>query len=199
MVSARVLCVDDVELTMQKRFVPDHLSALFQESDRVERTDAEGDPVMQYRAARHSILKRLDLMGCTAAFAERRFGKWREKGIRDEEEYLESMQPDTAPEDDPTLQGLHVLSWTEWRRRVPGVLRTLYDDSYVDETERRMKGYDASWLWFDGCDSLVSLRGIIEAADGVRTIALDVGPLIGGGWIKADTQVCAGRRHRSKR
>ena len=164
--------------------MPDPSSALFQESELVERTDAEGDLVVQCRAARHSILKRLDLMGCTAALTEQRFREWREDGICNQKKYLEAMEPDTAPEDDPTLVALHALSWVEWRRRVPGILRTLYDldDRYANETDRRMKDYDQSWLWFDGLDSLISLRGIIDAADDVRTVALDVGPLIDGGW-----------------
>ena len=195
MVSACALYLDDVELTGQKQFVPDPSSALFQESDLVERTDAEGDLVVQCRAARHSILKRLDLMGCTAALTEQRFREWREDGICNQKKYLEAMEPDTAPEDDPTLVALHALSWVEWRRRVPGILRTLYDldDRYANETDRRMKDYDQSWLWFDGLDSLISLRGIIDAADDVRTVALDVGPLIDGGWVDADDQICAGK------
>lgn len=36
MASSCALFVDDVELTGQNRFVPDFLSGLFQESDRVE-------------------------------------------------------------------------------------------------------------------------------------------------------------------
>ena len=36
---------------MQKRFVPDELSALFQESDRIETPDPDGgEPDIEYRA-----------------------------------------------------------------------------------------------------------------------------------------------------
>ena len=82
MVSACVLYLDDVELTEQKAFVPDSLSALFQESDRVRSEDADGEVVIQYRTARASMLRRLDLMGCTAALAEQAFDRWREGAIR---------------------------------------------------------------------------------------------------------------------
>ena len=155
MVSACTLFLDDIELTEQKRYVPDFLSALFQEPDRVETPDVEGgEPVIEYRAARQSILKRLDLMGCTAALAERRFREWREEMIRDQESYLEESEPDNTPVEDETLKALRALSWEEWRRRIPEVLRTLYDfGNYVDETDRRMKEEsEPPWLWFDGFD-----------------------------------------------
>jgi hypothetical protein len=71
MVSACALYLDKFELTMQKRYVPDEMSALFQESDRVETADPDGgEPDVEYRARRESILKRLDVMGCRALFQE---------------------------------------------------------------------------------------------------------------------------------
>jgi len=194
MVSACTLFLDDIELTGQKRYVPDFLSALFQEPDRVETPDVEGgEPIIEYRAARQSILKRLDLMGCTAALAERRFREWREEMIHDQESYLEESEPDNTPVEDETLKALRALSWEEWRRRTPEVLRTLYDfGNYVDETDRRMKEEsETPWLWFDGFDSLISLRAIIEAATDIQTIVLDVGTLIAAGWIDAKNKVCA--------
>ena len=184
MVSACTLFLNDIELTEQKRYVPDFLSALFQEPDRVETPDVEGgEPVIEYRTARQSILKRLDLMGCTAAFTERRFQEWRENMIR---------ELDNTPDEDETLEALRALSWEEWQRRIPEVLRTLYDfDNYVDETDRRMKEPDESqWLWFDGFDSLISLRAIIDAATDTKMIVLDVSDLIAGGWIDAEDKVC---------
>ena len=190
MVSACVLYLDGVELTEQKAYVPDRLSALFQESDRVASRDAEGEAVIQYRAPRVSILKRLDLMGCTATLAERAFERWRAREIRDHEEFLEKFDPG----DGEVLHALRALTWDGWRRRVPGVLPRLYDfgEDYEDETDRRMREIgESSWLWFDGWDSLISLRGILEGADGMETLALDVGELVGGGWIEADEQVCA--------
>ena len=193
MVSACTLFLDDIELTDQKGYVPDLLSALFQESDRIETPDAEdGEPVIEYRATRKSILKRLDLMGCTAAFAELRFREWHEEMICSQESYLEELEHDNTLDEDEILKALQALSWEEWRRRVPEVLRTLYDfTSYIDETDRQMKEYgEPPWLWFDGCDSLISLRAIIDAATNTQTIALDIGHLIAAGWIDAKDKVC---------
>src|SRR5580658_3393495 len=141
MVSSCALMLDDIDLTGQKRYVPDFLSALFQEADRVETADPDGgEPEIEYRAARHSILKRLDLMGCTAALAERRYRDWREKEIADRESYIEEYEPDSKPGEDETLEALRTLTWEEWQRRIPEVLRTLYSfDNYGDEIDRRMK------------------------------------------------------------
>lgn len=64
MVSSCALLVDEIDIAGEKARVPDYLSSLFQESDRVETHDEENDEaVIQYRASRESILKRLDLMG----------------------------------------------------------------------------------------------------------------------------------------
>lgn len=194
MVSACVLYLDGTELTEQKRFVPDLLSALFQESDRFETPDPDGgDPTIEYRARRQSILKRLDVMGCTAALAQRRFEEWREDQIRDQESYLADEESDKEPEQNEELKALRNLTWEEWCRRVPSVLLGLYDfDTHVDETDRHMKDFDeSSWLWFDGLDSLISIRAIIDAAPAAQEITLDVGGLIGGGWIKKSAKICA--------
>ena len=191
--SVCTLRLDDIDLAGCKSFVPDILRALFQESDRVETPGAEGGPaIVEYQATRQSILKRLDLMGCTAALAKRRFREWREETIRTKESWLEDTK---LPEDDETLKALSALSFKEWRRRVPEVLRTRYDfDSYIDETDRRMNpDSELSWLWFDGFDSLISLRAIVDAGPDFQTIALDVSDLIEGGWIGADERVCAGK------
>ena len=89
---------------------------------------------------------------------------------------------------------MRALTWEEWRRRVPEVLRTLYDfDKYADEIDRRMKDHDPSWLWFDSYDSLLSLRAILDAAPNTKVVTLDVGDLIHAGWISADERVCAGK------
>ena len=193
MVSACALYLDRVELAIQKRFVPDEMSALFQESDRFEMPDPDGDdPRVEYRAPRNSILKRLDIMGCTKELARRRFEEWRAEQIEYEEEYLKGCKDD-QPDGDKTLKALQDLTWKEWCHRIPGVLATLFDfDTYVDETDRQMKTMDeTSWLFFDGYGSLLTLRAIIEAATNTQDVALCVGGLIGGGWIKPDTKVCA--------
>ena len=188
MVSACVLYLDDIELAEQKAFVPDVLSALFQETDRVQHG-------VRYCASRCSVLKRLDLMGCTSALAERRFNEWRDESLRTEMDGLHGEEPvpdvlEAAMLSE--LRALRELNWADWRARVPNVLHTLYerDETWADEADRRMTELDeGSWLWFDGYDSLISMRAIIDAAEGVRTIALDIGPLIEGGWIEPDTKI----------
>lgn len=192
MVSACVLYLDGIELTEQKRFVPDVFSSLYQESDRIETPGPDGDePTIKYRASRQSILKRLDLMGCTAALVQRRFEEWMKERILGQEQYLQTIGPDGDPDEE--LIALHSFTWEEWCGRVPGVLSRFYEfDSYVDEIDRHMKSFDEfSWLWFDGLDSLISIRAIIDAASDVQEIALDVGDLIGGGWIEKSTEICA--------
>ena len=119
-------------------------------------------------------------MGCTAALAKRRFEEWRTEQISDQERYLSEMGPDKDPEQNEELIALSKLTWEEWCLRVPGVLSSLYEfDSYIDETDRRMReSGDEPWLWFDGLDSLISIRAIVEAAPDVQEIALNVGDLI---------------------
>lgn len=192
MVSACVLYLDEIELTMQKRYVPDEMSALFQESDRIETPDPDGgEPNVEYRARRDSILKRLDVMGCTAALAQRRFDEWRAAQTEREEYYLQDWKAD-QPDGDKTLKALQDLTWEEWCRRVTGVLASLYEfDNHSDETDRLMKSMnEESWLFFDGYDSLLSLRAIIEAAPDVQDVALHVGDLVAGGWIEPGARIC---------
>lgn len=193
MVSACILYLDEIDLIEQKRFVPDVLSALFQESDRIETPDPDGgEPTIEYRAHRQSILKRLDMMGCTTALAQRRFEEWRKNQIQDQKRYLADEEPDRETELNNELKALSNLTWDEWRRRVPDVLSRLDEfDTHVDETDRHMKSFDeCSWLWFDGIDSLISIRAIIGAALDTEEIVLDVGSLIGNGWIKETTKIC---------
>lgn len=193
MVSACVLYLDDIELTAQKRFVPDKLSALFQESDRIETPDPDGgEPDVEYRARRESVLNRLDVMGCTEALARRRFEGWKAEQIDREEEYLSEWKAE-QPDADKTIKALQELTWDGWCQRVPDVLASLYDDdSSIDEIDHQMKSMDEnSWLWFDGSDSLISLRAIIQAASDKQDVALHVGDLIGGGWIDANAKICA--------
>lgn len=193
MVSACVLYLDDIELTAQKRFVPDVLSALFQESDRIETPDPDGgEPDVEYRARRESVLNRLDVMGCTEALTRRRFEGWKAEQINREEEYLSEWKAE-QPDADKTIKALQELTWDGWCQRVPDVLASLYDDdSYIDEIDHQMKSMDEnSWLWFDGYGSLISLRAIIQAASDKQDVALHVGDLIGGGWIDANAKICA--------
>lgn len=193
MVSACVLYLDEIELTAQKRYVPDELSALFQESDRTETPDPNGgEPDIEYRARRESVLKRLDLMGCTEALVRRRFEGWKDEQIDREKEYLSEWKAE-HPGADKTLKALQDMTWDGWCQRVPGVLASLYDgESPSDEADQQMKSMDEnSWLWFDGYSSLISLRAIIQAASNKQDVALHVGDLVGGGWIDANAKICA--------
>ena len=195
-VSACSLLLDDIELTSQKRFVPKSFSALFQESDRIEILDSESeDHLIQYRASRCSVLKRLDLMGCTGTLAQRCFVSWREEEIRKQESYLEWADSGETEEEDGTLKALRALCWNEWRRRVPRVIGTVYGSaSCLDETDRHMKREgEPPWLWFDGFDSLITLRAIIDAAVETEIISLDVGPLISAEWIDQNAKICERR------
>ena len=194
MVSSCGLLLDEFELISQKAFVPDFLSALFQESDRVQFRDEENEvDIVHYKAGRDSVLRRLDLMGCTESLGERRFQEWRKATIRYYRDWKEEFNDDS--DTDETLKALQELGWKEWRRRVPEVLRPQYDlenyKNHVDEIDRNMKGGDPSWLWFDGYDSLLSLCSIVAACCDTKTITLDIEPLVGGGWIGPDEKLCA--------
>ena len=194
MVSSCVLSLDEIELTGQKAFAPDFLSALFQESDRVESRDEKNEvEIVQYKATRDSVLRRLDLMGCTGALSEQRFQEWRAAMVRDHRVWKEEYGDESGT--DETLKALQELSWKEWRRRVPKIVRTRHDfensNRFVDEIDRNMKDGDPSWLWFDGYGSLLSLRSIVAACSEGKTITLDIEPLIGGGWIGRDEKICA--------
>ena len=57
-----------------------------------------------------------------------------------------------------------------------------------------MKSDASSWLWFDGYDSLVGFRAILDAHPHVKKVTLDVSDLFHGGWLDADECVCQGHR-----
>ena len=186
MTSACVLYLDNIEISEQKEYVPDPFSALFQETDRHEVPDEENGIInVHYRASRQTILRRLDLMGCTEDFSEQRFEQWRQ--IRTQEASDSDFRQDE-------IQALNALTWQEWKKRVPKVLRTQFDlhnyRKFADEIDRRMKDDDPSWLWFDGYDSLLSMRAIIGAATDFETVKLDIAPLIDAGWIAEEEKIC---------
>ena len=189
---------EDLSLTGQKSHVPDFLRAMFQESDRYEFSDPEnGIETVEYRASRESILSRLNLMGCTDAQTQRRFDNWRKEAIQDQRDYMEGYLDDTDTHDRATLEALQALTWEDWNTRVPEVLRTRYNrdgtDRFIDETDERMKDHEDSWLWIDGHESLLSLRAVIAACVDTQRVTLDVGALVGGGWIDADEKICANK------
>lgn len=188
--------LDDIDVTGQKAHVPEYLSALFQESDRNKIYDQENEvEEVFYRASRETVLKRLDLMGCTDDACKRRFEEWREQTIISEEDFQREYGNADNIGEAKTLKALQKLDWNEWHRRVWGVLHTQYNievpDNFLDEIDRCMKDHDPSWLWFDGYNSLLSLRAIISACPEAKTVTLEIGELISGGWIEPDDKVCA--------
>lgn len=191
MVSTCVLYLDDIEISEQKAFVPSEFSALYQESDRRVSKSSDGDTVIQYQASHVSVMKRLDLMGCTLELAKQSFSEWHESKIEAEE----TLQEFIDSSDSTILQALNSLSWDDWRQRVPTILRTYYDEiDEADEINQRMRlNNGPSWLWIDGLDSLISLRGILDAAEGFEMLNLDVGELVDEGWIEATEKICSHR------
>ena len=121
---------------------------MFQESDRVQFRNEENEfAIVRYESSRDSVLRRLSLMGCTESLCERGFHEWRTAGIIDYRDWKEEFNNDSGT--DETLKALQELSWKEWCRRVPEVLRTQYTldnwKNYVDEIDRNMKDDDSSW------------------------------------------------------
>lgn len=197
MVSSSTLFFDECEVTEQKAFVPDIFSALFQEADRRDVKNKDHSDEVFYRAPRSVVLRRLELMGCTEDAARGRFQEWHASKIKELQEYV-------GEEDDSSyssfavdeLAVLQALDWSNWRDRVPRVLKTQYNydplDEPIDEIDRHMKDddYHSSWLWFDKHDSLLSIRAILSACENVKSVTLDVGGLIGGGWLEQSERVC---------
>ncbi len=184
MTSACVLYLDNIEINEQKAYVPEVFSALFQETDRHEFPDEENGLInVDYCASRQTILRRLDLMGCTEDFSKQRFEQWRQIEIQDANDSSFCQEEES--------QALNALTWLEWKKRVPKVLRTQFDHKFADEIDRRMKdNVDRPWLWFDGYDSLLSMRAIIGAATDFEMVKLDIQPLISAGWIAGDKKIC---------
>ena len=184
MVSACLLYIDDIELTEQKACVPDDVSALFQESDRRECTNSDDDATIQYWASRESVLKRLDIMGCTASLAEKTFSEWRDRQVPLTEDLFERVDLDGTE----TLHALRNLTWEGWKNQVKTHLLKQHDDRRDEGTTDLFMPW--SWMWFDGMNSLISLRSLVEAMEGCRHVILDVGDLVEGGWIDDQEPVC---------
>ena len=187
---------DDLEIGVAKSAVPDVFSAIFQESDRLARTsryDGEDWPNIVYETTKDIILSRLSLMGCTSRIARERLSRW----IRHEQDIWEeySSHPDgTWPTD--TAEAIRSLTIEEWYARVPMVLATRYTEAdSIDIIDRHMRDLDGSWLWFDGYDSLVGLRALLDANPQVTTVTLDITDLIDSGWLEKDEGVCNRHKH----
>ncbi len=183
------LSLDDTEVTSEKWEVPVYLSAVFQESDRTKiPTGTSGYKKVVYCAKRLSILKRLDLMGVTENIVRQRFNHWKNEMYRC---YLYRSRTG-AETDAATRDALFELDWESWQRRVPNNLINYQDKEGGDDAiDRQMRGYAAEWLWFDGYDSLISVRAIIQGATHIQNVTLDVHEL----WdrmSKAERQIGAG-------
>jgi hypothetical protein len=198
MVSSCELRFDDMSIAGQKASVPDDFIYLFQERDRrvTRRSDAsseeeEGDEFeVGYFATRAVVLQRLDFAGYTAARARQSFESWLNE---ERENYLEIVEYV-----DPLAVELRNFGYDEWKKRVKDVLLTRYDfsrpgDIYVDEIDRMMRGPDQEWLLF-GDDLLMAIRAMLDALPDVQEVSLDIGELIGGGWIDTDARLCEERR-----
>ncbi len=124
------LSVDDFRLMSWKGTVPDFVLCLFQESDRRERTkpgygvdDPDEITLQEYAASPSAVRDRLDVLGVTAAFAERSF----EEGLAEDIEECEaSGYPQIYAK---RLKVLRRLSYARWQ----AALRTM--------TQRRISCY----------------------------------------------------------
>ena len=172
------LIFDDTKVVDYKYHVPDDWSAIFQESDRIEIPEEKGrKKFIGYRASRKSILKRLDLMGCTAERAKIFYSRWHNRKLQT----LRSSIFDAGkkPRQDELYVVFERLFWEDWRQRVPIALRDPFGRDYsIDVAIRMMRRWNDGWLWFDGINSLVSLRAVIDAAENVRTVSLGIDDLI---------------------
>ena len=72
----------------------------------------------------------------------------------------------------------------DWNARVPGVLtRRRIQEEPIDTIDRHMREHDSRWFWFDGYDSLVGFRALLDANPLAERVTLDVSDLIHGGWL----------------
>jgi hypothetical protein len=188
---------DQISVISQKSYVPDEFVCLFQEGDRrsVESGDPEESNTVGYFAERGVVLRRLDLMGYTAERARQHFDKWLDRERETYDEYEEDEQGEWASE---TAEALRTLNYQEWLARAKNVLMTRYNfarptGEYKDEIDRRMRDLSDDWLFYDG-NVLPIIRSLLEAVPEVREVSLDIGALIGGGWIDAQERICDARR-----
>jgi HEPN/Toprim N-terminal domain 1 len=194
--SACELKFDAISVLEQKSFVPDEFICIFQESDRRELqeiTEEEGD--VGYFAPREFVLQRLDLLGYTAEYARSHFEKWLEQERENYGEYEKEEGGSWASE---TAQALRQLNYEEWLSRVRDVLLTRFDftrplNEYKDEIDRQMRDLQDGWLFYDA-NILPIIRSLLQAFPEVREVSLDIGALIGAGYIDAKEKVCETRR-----
>ncbi len=200
MTSACELQFDDLAISEQKAYVPDEFVFLFQESDRKCFPYRESDEAWEfvgYVASRAVVLERLELAGVTSDRAAAAF----DAVLHKQRETYRSFSFGSSEDGldwSAELKLIDQFSYSGWQARIKNVLETRYtkerwrDKSYADEIERRMHALDDGWIFF--ADPLTSIRAMLDALPEVQQVSLDVAPLIGGGWIEPEEQVCAARR-----
>lgn len=190
---------DQISVISQKSFVPDEFVCLFQEGDRrtveSESDHDEDNNTVGYFAEHGVVLQRLDLLGYTAERARQHFEKWLSREREIYAEYEKEEQGEWAVE---TSKALRTLSYEDWLVRARDVLKTRYDftrpmGEYKDRIDRRMRDLSNGWLFYDG-NILPIIRSLLLACPDTREVSLDIGPLIGGGWIDAQDRICDLRR-----
>jgi hypothetical protein len=185
---------DEMSICGAKSVVPDSFAALFQESDRDPQPtppprgeEEDTYPEYRYSASRQTILRRLSLLGATREAAEKAFEAWlKDQRERWAEHAREGWGQDTAG-------AAEQLTLEAWRRRVPGVLATLYspdeaDRKPTDVLDRLLREGDLedSWLWIADYASPLSLRALLDAAEHVQTVTLDMSELVINGYYGSD-------------
>jgi hypothetical protein len=183
---------DSCSVTSAKSHVPDSFISLFQESDRIVKLDSS-DPDypfkrISYSVPRELMLERFDVLGVTAEAARYAFESW----LDDEKQmYAEMAKEDNAWTKE--LETLNVLTYSEWQRRVPSVLKNRYRHNYkpVDAIDRQMCELQDNWLFFeiDGDERLI-LRALLDACAHAKKVHLDITDLVLGGYISEDFKIC---------
>ena len=164
-------------------------------SKKSEPVRYEGDDSLEvvYETTKDVVLARLALMGCTSQIARERLSRW----ITDERAYWEEVaECGEANWAENTTEAIRKFTSEEWYTRVPLVLARRYTrEDPIDAIDRHMRDHADSWLWFDGHDSLVGFRALLDANPQMEKVTLDISDLIGGGWLEADEGVC--KRHQN--
>lgn len=191
---------DEIEIFDAKSVVPDNFVALFQESDRVVRTVPETDEEdsmtdIFYQASRDVILARLALLGCTEDVVKEKFEEWKRNQKKSQEEYVAY----SGDEADETFKAINEFDFDVWRERGSALLAKAWDKlpKPVDEIDRRLREKYEGWLYFAGYGSLVTVRALLDALPNVKHVTLDIGDLIGGGYIGDQELICDDRRKTS--
>lgn len=198
------LLVDDFQLMSWKGIVPEFVLCLFQESDNRQHTvpsDDADDPeeitFREYAARPNAVRDRLDVLGVTAAFAERSF----EEGLAEAIRECEACEYPVIYAE--RLKVLREHSYARWK----AALRTMTRrgiDCYADPSHAKddpiireiLAGDDYSYL-FMGSD-LAMVRAYLDAVPEAREVVLDCSAILFAGYYPAeDYPICAEARRAS--